>query len=174
MTSQVFVHVFRFIIFVAVQVLLVRNLVLFNTAFCYIYIAFLLLLPIQMPKVQLLLLAFFTGLVIDIFYDTLGINAAACVLLAYLRPYVLLLLTPRDDYEKSDTVNVHAMGWQWFSVYSLFLIFVHHLALFFLELGSFQMVGYTLGKIITSTIYTFLVFVILQLLFFSARRSNRL
>lgn len=173
MTSQILAHFFRFAMFMAVQVLLVRNLVLFNTAFCFIYIAFLLLLPIQMPRVSLLLIAFITGITIDVFYDTVGINAAACVLLAFLRPYVLLLLTPRDDYEKNDSVNVHIMGWRWFLVYSLFLIFIHHIALFFLELGSFRAVGFTMLKVILSTVFTFIVLVIVQLLFFSGKRSNR-
>ena len=173
MTSQIIAHLFRFVIFMAVQVLVVRNLVLFNTAFCFIYIAFLLLLPIQMPRVALLVIAFLAGITIDIFYDTVGINAAACVLLAFLRPYVLVLLTPRDDYEKNDAVNLHIMGWRWFLVYSLFLIFIHHFALFFLELGSFRQVGFTLVKIILSTVFTFIVLVIVQLLFFSGRRSNR-
>ncbi|MGV3504424.1 MAG: hypothetical protein ACO1O1_11995 [Adhaeribacter sp.] len=166
-------HSFQFLIFMGLQVLLLRNLVLFDTAFCYLYIGFLLFLPIQMPKVLLLLLALVSGLTIDVFYDTIGINAAASVLLAYLRPYVLLVLTPRDDYEKSDSVNVHVMGWRWFSVYSLFLVFIHHLALFFLELGSFRQVGFTLVKVLVSTIFTFLVLVIIQLLFFSSRRSSR-
>jgi hypothetical protein len=166
-------HSFQFIIFLGLQILLLRNLVLFNTAFCFLYIGFLLFLPIQMPKAMLLLLAFVCGITVDIFYDTIGINAAAAVLLAYLRPYVLLVLTPRDDYEKSDSVNVHVMGWRWFMVYSLFLIFVHHLALFFLELGSFREAGFTLVKVLVSTFFTFLVLVIIQLLFFSARRSSR-
>jgi hypothetical protein len=166
-------HSCQFIVFLGLQILLLRNLVLFNTAFCYLYIGFLLFLPIQMPPVLLLLLAFVSGITVDIFYDTIGINAAAAVLLAYLRPYVLLVLTPRDDYEKSDSVNVHVMGWRWFTVYSLFLIFIHHLALFFLELGSFREVGFTLLKVLVSTIFTFLVLVIIQLLFFSARRSSR-
>lgn len=173
MTRYIFVHSWQFIIFLALQILLMRNMVLFNTAFCFIYIAFLLFLPIQMPKVLLLVLAFVAGITIDIFYDTMGINAAACVLLAYLRPYVLLLLTPRDDYEKNDSVNVHVMGWRWFMVYTLFLVFVHHLALFFLELGSFRAVGFTLAKVFLSTLLTFIVLVIIQLLFFSARRRDR-
>lgn len=173
MNKSFITHSFQFLIFLSLQILLLRNLVLFDTAFCYLYIGFLLFLPIQMPKVRLLVLAFISGLTIDIFYDTIGINAAASVLLAYLRPYVLLVLTPRDDYEKSDSVNVHVMGWRWFSVYTLFLVFVHHLALFFLELGSFREVGYTLVKVLVSTIFTFLVLVIIQLLFFSSRRSNR-
>jgi hypothetical protein len=173
MNKSLFTHSFQFLIFLGLQILLLRNLVLFDTAFCYLYIGFLLFLPIQMPKVMLLLLAFVCGITVDIFYDTIGINAAAAVLLAFLRPYVLLVLTPRDDYEKSDSVNVHVMGWRWFSVYALFLILVHHLALFFLELGSFRQVGFTLVKVLVSTIFTFLVLVIIQLLFFSARRANR-
>lgn len=173
MTRRTLAHIIQFFLLLSVQVLLMRNMVLFNTAFCYIYVAFLLFLPIQMPKVPLLLLAFLVGIIIDVFYDTVGINAAACVLLAYLRPYVLALLTPRDDYEKNDSVNVHIMGWRWFTVYSLFLIFMHHLALFFLELGSFRALGFTLVKIFLSTQFTFLVVIIIQLLFFSARRSNR-
>jgi hypothetical protein len=173
MSRDLLTHFFRFVVFLGLQILLLRNLVLFDVAFCFLYIGFLLFLPIQMPKVMLLLLAFVGGITVDIFYDTIGVNAAAAVLLAYLRPYVLLVLTPRDDYEKSDSVNVHVMGWRWFTVYSLFLIFMHHLALFFLELGSFREVGFTLLKILVSTIFTFLVLVIIQLLFFSARRSNR-
>lgn len=173
MNRSFITHSFQFLIFLSLQVLLLRNLVLFDTAFCYLYIGFLLFLPIQMPKVMLLVLAFLSGLTIDIFYDTIGINAAASVLLAYLRPYVLLVLTPRDDYEKSDSVNVHVMGWRWFSVYTLFLVFIHHLALFFLELGSFRAVGFTLVKVLVSTLFTYLVLVIIQLLFFSSRRSNR-
>jgi hypothetical protein len=173
MNRSFITHSFQFLIFLSLQVLLLRNLVLFDTAFCYLYIGFLLFLPIQMPKVMLLVLAFVSGLTIDIFYDTIGINAAAAVLLAFLRPYVLLVLTPRDDYEKSDSVNVHVMGWRWFSVYTLFLVFIHHLVLFFLELGSFRQVGFTLVKVLVSTIFTFLVLVIIQLLFFSSRRGNR-
>lgn len=173
MSKGTFVHIFQFFIFLAVQILLVRNVVLFNTAFCYIYIGFLLFLPIQMPKVSLLLLAFLTGFTVDIFYDTVGINAAACVLLAYLRPYVLLLLTPRDDYEKNDTINLHVMGWRWFTVYAVFLVFMHHAALFFLELGSFREVGFTMAKVVLSTLLTYIVLVIIQLLFFSIRRSGR-
>jgi hypothetical protein len=173
MSRSFFTHSFQFIVFLGLQILLLRNLVLFDTAFCYLYIGFLLFLPIQMPKVMLLLLAFVSGITVDIFYDTIGINAAAALLLAYLRPYVLLVLTPRDDYEKSDSVNVHVMGWRWFSVYALFLILMHHLTLFFLELGSFRQVGFTLVKVLVSTLFTFLVLVIIQLLFFSARRANR-
>ena len=166
-------HFLQFFSFIALQIFLVQYLVLFNTGFCFIYIAFLLFLPIQLPPVILLLMGFTTGITIDTFYDTAGIHAGACVLLTYVRPYVLRFLTPRDDYDANDSVNVRLMGWGWFVTYALVLIFLHHLLLFFLELGGFKTVGFTLLKVVASTLYTFTVVVILQLLFFSARRAVR-
>lgn len=166
-------HGLRFGILVAMQVLLMRNLVLFDTGFCFIYLAFLLFLPIQMPPVLLLLLAFITGFIMDIFYDTGGIHAAATVLLGYLRPYILLLLTPRDGYDQNDSVNLHVMGWRWFLVYVFILIFLHHLSFFFLELAGFKLIGFTFLKIIVSSLFTCTVIIIIQLLFFSRRRATR-
>jgi len=86
---------------------------------------------------------------------------------------VLRFLTPRDEYDANDSVNVRLMGWNWFVTYALILIFLHHLLLFFLELGGFKSVGFTLLKVVVSTLFTFTVVVILQLLFFSARRAVR-
>lgn len=164
-------HIVQFILFVALQILLFDNLVLFSTGFCFIYIAFLLFLPININRLFLLLLGFIVGFTVDIFYDTMGIHAAASVLLAFLRPHILNLLTPRDGYETSDSANLHIMGWNWFLTYALILIAVHHAAVFFLEIISFE--WYTLVKIVLSTLFTGVVVVILQLLFFSAKRVKR-
>ena len=164
-------HIVQFILFVALQILLFDNLVLFSTGFCFIYIAFLLFLPININRLFLLSLGFIVGFTVDIFYDTMGIHAAASVLLAFLRPHILNLLTPRDGYEASDSANLHIMGWNWFLTYAFILIVVHHAAVFFLEIISFE--WYTLVKILLSTLFTGVVVVILQLLFFSAKRAKR-
>ncbi|MBC5774234.1 hypothetical protein H8S95_09180 [Pontibacter sp. KCTC 32443] len=164
-------HIVQFILFVALQILLFDNLVLFSTGFCFIYIAFLLFLPININRLVLLLLGFIVGFTVDIFYDTMGIHAAASVLLAFLRPHILNLLTPRDGYESSDSANLHIMGWNWFLTYASILIVIHHAAVFFLEIISFE--WYTLVKILLSTLFTGVVVVILQLLFFSAKRVKR-
>ena len=164
-------HIVQFILFVALQILLFDNLVLFSTGFCFIYIAFLLFLPIQINKVLLLFLGFIVGFTVDIFYDTMGIHAAASVLLAFLRPFILNLLTPRDGYDTNDSANLHVMGWSWFLTYASLLIVVHHAAVFFLEIIRFE--WYTLVKILLSTLFTGVVVVILQLLFFSVKRAKR-
>ena len=66
-----------FIVYLALQVFLFNNMVLFGTAFCFIYIAFILFLPFRINPVFLISLGFFGGLITDIFYNSMGVNAAA-------------------------------------------------------------------------------------------------
>ncbi|WP_242921039.1 hypothetical protein [Pontibacter liquoris] len=166
-------NIVQFVLFVALQILLVDNLVLFGTGFCFIYVAFLLFLPLHVNRVLLLFLGFLVGFSVDIFYDTVGIHAAASVLLAFLRPLVLNLLTPRDGYDTNDSVNIHVMGVRWFLAYTFILLLAHHAAVFFLETISFAEAGFTLVKILFSTLFTGVAMVILQLLFFPAKRATR-
>ncbi len=164
-------HIVQFVLFIALQILLFDSLVLFGTGFCFIYISFLLFLPIHINKVLLLFLGFVAGFTVDIFYDTMGIHAAASVLLAFMRPHILNLLTPRDGYETSDSANLHKMGWNWFLTYSLLLIAIHHTAVFMLEIFGFD--WRILLNLLLSTMFTGVVVVILQLLFFSVKRASR-
>jgi hypothetical protein len=158
--------VISFFLYVGVQVLLIKNLVLYNTAYCFLYVAFILLLPLEISTIWLLLIAFITGFSVDIFYDSLGINAAACVLLAFIRPYWLSLVTPRGGYEDVRIPKLKTLGFFWFLSYALPLIFIHHLALFYLEAGGFQMFFVTFSKVIFSAFLTFFVVVLSQYLFY--------
>ena len=170
---SVFVQVLRYVVYAGVHVLLVRWLVLFDLGWCFLYLGFLLFLPINTSIVMQLLLSFAMGLTMDIFYDTGGLHAAAAVLVGFLRPWVLRLLTPRDGYDSADTVNVHQMGWQWFSVYLALLVLLHHAAFFLLELGSFRHVGLTMAKLLVSVLFTSLALLIVQLLFAPVRRGRQ-
>jgi hypothetical protein len=162
----------RFGLYAGVQVLIVGQLSLFGLGWCFLYLGFILFLPLRTPIAVQLLLGFAMGLAMDISYDTGGLHAAAAVLLAYLRPWVLRLLTPRDGYDAQDTVNVHQMGWQWFMVYLLLLVSLHHVVYFFLELGSFQHPLRTLGRVGVSILFTSVALLIVQLLFFPVRRNR--
>jgi hypothetical protein len=164
----------RFALYVGVYVLLLDNasVVLFSLGWNFFYLGFLLFLPISTPVALQLLLGFVLGFSVDVAHDTGGLHAAAAVLLAYLRPWVLRLLTPRDGYDAQDTVNIHQMGWQWFTVYLGVLVTLHHLAFFFLELGSLQHPLLTLSRVGVSVAYTAVVMLIVQLLFFPVRRGR--
>ncbi len=159
-------QVFAILIFTGVQVAMLKNLVLFDTAFCFIYIGFLLFLPFESGRTGLLLLGFLLGFVVDIFYDSLGIHAAAGVLIAFIRPAWINVLTPQGGYELNASPFLKQTGVTWFVSYTFALIFIHHLAIFFIEAGGFSMFFFTLVKVFSSAIFTFLVLVLAQLLFY--------
>ena len=167
MSSKIYISVIvSFFLYVLFQVLLLKNFILFDTAFCFLYVAFILLLPLEMGPLTLMLVAFAAGFSVDLFYDSLGINAAASVFIGFLRPSWLNIVTPRGGYEEIVIPNLKTMDFGWFFTYSLPMIFVHHLILFFLEAGGFDLFFFTLSKAFFSTIYTFFILVLTQYLFY--------
>jgi hypothetical protein len=160
-----------FFLYALVQVLLLKNLVLFNTAFCFLYMAFILMLPVEMDSLLLMLIAFLLGFTIDIFYNSLGMHALALVAVAYLRNYWLATITPQGGYDIGIPPTLAANGLQWFLVYSLPLVFIHHLILFFVEAAGFALFWYTMLKAITSLLFTITLMLLLQYLTFDRRRQ---
>ena len=159
-----------FFVYLILQVVLLKNLVLFNTSFCFLYVAFILLLPVEMSNLLLMLIAFLLGISVDIFYNSLGLHTMALVLLAYLRNYWLATITPQGGYDIGTPPTLSANGLQWFLVYSLPLVFVHHLVLFFVEASGFAMFWYTMLKAISSLLFTMTVMLLLQYLSLDRRR----
>lgn len=167
--SGIFVVVY-FMVYLLVQVMLFKQIVLFNTAFCFLYVVFILLLPIETNALVLMGLAFLLGLFVDIFYDSLGLHAMSLVLVAYLRNYWLGTITPQGGYDAGEGPTLAVNGLQWFMVYSLPLVFVHHFVLFFTEAGGFGIFWFTMQKVITSLIFTMTVILFLQYFSFDRRR----
>lgn len=163
-------HLFSFVAYVLFQVLFLKHAVLFHTAFCFVYIGFLLLLPVEVDRMVLLFNGFILGVSVDVFYDSLGLHASAAVLIAFIRNYWLNLLTPQGGYDNNSVPSVALFGLQWFVTYSLPLIFIHHLVLFYAEAGGFDYFWDTLVKVLSSTAYTTLVILIIELIF-PRRRS---
>jgi hypothetical protein len=169
--ARFIIQFLSFTAYLLLQVVLFRNVVLFDTAFCFIYVGALLMLPFDTGRLPAMFIGFISGLVVDVFYDSLGIHAAACVFMMYLRPYWINLITPRGGYENISTPRIKLLGGQWFATYALALVFTHHLILFYVEVGSFHLFFFTLSKVVASTLLTFLMLVIFQYLFYSSRRS---
>ena len=88
-----------FIGLVLLQVLILNNVHIAGYATPFLYIYFILKFSSGTSRNELMLWAFFFGLTIDIFADTPGMNAAATVFLAFLRPSLLRLFTPRDTLD---------------------------------------------------------------------------
>jgi len=159
------IQVLVFFVYLFFQVIILKHAVLFHTAFCFLYVAFLLSLPVETNKIVLMLAGFVMGFVIDIFYDSLGLHAMASVLIMYLRNYWLIALTPQGGYDSSSVPSLAAYGPQWFIVYCLPLILVHHAVLFYTEAGGFGYFWHTLSKVFASTGFTLITVLIVEYIF---------
>lgn len=130
------------------------------------YVLFILLLPFETPKWVQLLSAFALGLIVDAFLNTQGMNVAATVLMAFSRQTVLNLFSPREGYEIGMIPRIQSMGFVWFLKYSLSLILIHQLSLFFIEAMSFHHLSLTLTVALSNTIVTAFFIILSQFIFF--------
>lgn len=169
MGKVLIINIIRFIVLIATQVFLLKNIGYYNLSIPYLYILFILLLPFEIPNFLLFILAFFTGLTIDVFYDTLGLNAAACTVLAFVRIVFINLTVQRDGFDNEPDPSLGLMGFRWFIFYAVILTFFHHLILFSFENFKFSELGYILVRVISSTLFTVLLMLITEFTFFSKK-----
>lgn len=148
-------QVYYLIAFVIMQIPLLYKLVLFDVAFGFFYVGFIMFLPYGMSRSLSMIIAFFTGLVIDVFSNTPGIHASACILIAFIKDFWHDVIKGESD----DDVNVdwNELGFVGSFGYLLPLIFIHHSMIFTIENEGFNGFGLLVSKIIYSTLYSFVL-----------------
>ncbi|RLD81701.1 MAG: rod shape-determining protein MreD [Bacteroidetes bacterium] len=160
-------NITRFIALVLIQVFIFNNIYLTGFGVIpVIYILYIILLPFETPKWLVMILAFLIGFSIDIFSDTLGLNAAASVLIAFIRPLILNKLSPRDGYEIGSFPRVYYQGVNWFVKYASSLVLIHQLTYYMLESFSFESVLIIFFKIVIASIVSIILIIISQYIIF--------
>lgn len=166
MGGTIITNLIRFIILVLLQVLFLKNIGYYNLATPYLYILFILLLPFEIPNFLLFLLSFIMGLTIDIFYDTLGLNAAACTLLAFVRILFISVTVQKEGFDNEPEPRLGLMGFRWFIFYATILTVFHHLVLFTLEVFRFSDIPFILLRALLSSLFTIFLILVAEFVFF--------
>jgi hypothetical protein len=154
-----------FVSLVLVQVLIFSQVQLGGFFNPYVYILFIILLPLSTPRYAVLILGFLLGFVIDVFSNSLGVHSAATVFIAYVRPLVVRLISNRED-DKSDYPGLHQNKLIWFVSYVSIMVLLHHLLLFYLEVYTFANFLNTLYRVILSSLFSIIIIVLSQFLVF--------
>ncbi|HPF89423.1 MAG: rod shape-determining protein MreD [Flavobacteriales bacterium] len=174
MIGTILGHILRFLAMILLQVLVIDHLDVLNGLMVpYLYIFFLLMLPVEMPAWAQLAIGAVTGLVMDFFASTPGMHMSACVVMMYGRLYVLRLLSPREGYEFGSRPTVMRMGFPWYITYAGLLILLHHLWLFFVELHRFDAFFFTFLRAVLSAVFTFALCLLAQFLTSGQERDRR-
>ena len=157
-------QIFRFVVLVLFQVLVINHIRLGGYVHPCIYLIFIMLLPVYIPNWQLLLLGFGLGFSVDLFTGTPGLHAGATTLMAFCRPSIIRLISGTQKFENIHEPNLDQLDGMWFLRYTICMVFVHHFALFFLESFSFHLIGQILLRILISVpISVFLIIMILYI-----------
>jgi len=172
MIVKVFNNVKRFLFLILLQVLVLNHVQWSGYVNPYIYILFIMMLPLETPKWLVLMIGFVTGLVIDMFGNTSGLHAAASTMLAFARPGVLNLIAPRDGYEFETPFTPQRMGLNWFLAYVSMLTVIHHFFLFYVEVFRFSEFFSTFFKALLNSAITIALLVIGIYLFGKQSKAN--
>lgn len=145
-------NIVRFLVVILFQVLVMDNVMINGYLIPQVYILFILLMPFETPRGMQLVSGFLLGMGIDLFLNTPGMHTFATVAVAFVRPYFLNLLAPRDGYEPDSFPRIHYYGFLWFLKYTVIIVFIHHFILFYLEVFQLNDFLPTLLRVILSSI----------------------
>lgn len=171
MLNEIIRNIIRYILLVAVQVWIINNIELGRFINPFLYVLFIIILPFETPKWLVLLSAFLIGITMDMFSDTGGMHAAACVFMGYIRPGVLKLFSPRDGYEFGTQPTVQYLGVPWFLSYAGILVVSHHLILFYVEVFRFSEFFSTFFRVIVSSFFTLFLVIVTQYLVYRKKQE---
>jgi hypothetical protein len=165
--SDLLKNIIRFVLFLGLQVYVLDNIPpLHRFIVPVIYYLFILWLPFSVSRFWLLIIGFITGLSFDYFTMTPGLHAAACTLIAYVRPFIVNLLIPKDTSEFNyREPSARAMGWTSYSIYVFVLTLLHHGYLVFLEWLQFGSFLDFIIKVIAATGISMLLILTAEVLF---------
>lgn len=160
-------NIMRFILLILVQFYVLDKIHLHQMITPYIYFLFILWMPFKMNRSLQMLLAFLLGFTLDSFRHSPGFHAAACVLIAYVRPFLINILIPQEGADSNyEEPSARSMGGFFpYLIYAGLLSLLHHGWLFFLEAMEFGNFWYFIIKTFLSTIISLLLIFAAELLF---------
>lgn len=163
MNSALILNLVRFILLLAAQIVIFNNIDLFGYINPYPYILFILLYPVNTNRARLLVASFLLGLTVDLFCNSGGVHAAACLILAYIRPSFFKFSFGLSYEYQTIKINDRLSPERF--TFILISILTHHLILFLLELFKFTFILDALLRTIVTTLFTLLVSILIIYLF---------
>jgi rod shape-determining protein MreD len=157
-----------FIGLVLLQIVVLNNINFLGYINPLLYILFIFLYPIKKNDGLLIFLSFLLGLCIDIFSNSGGINAAATLLIAFIRIPVLKSVIGKREIDYSATSLFKLPYFKTFFFISI-LTFIHHFVVFGLEYFKWSNFGIIIIKTILTSIFT-LILIMISFTFISRKR----
>jgi rod shape-determining protein MreD len=159
MNSTLFSNILRFIFLLTLQIAILDNMTFLGFIMPLPYILFIILYPVNSNKSALLISSFFLGLIMDLFSNSGGIHATACLILAYYRPYIFKFAFG-ISYEYQTIKLNESLTPERFT-FILLTVVIHHFTLFILEAFQVTFIWDILLRTLLSTVFTIISCIII-------------
>lgn len=165
MNNLVWRNIGRFVLLALLQLLVLNNVYLGGYVMPLLYVLFVLMLPTSTGRVPMLLIAFGTGLLMDIMSGALGFHTLACTIVAMMRITFADRILTRGENVVINTPSIFTVTPQYFISYQLLLTGAFYLVFYSVELFGFRGFGGVLLATLCSTVVTTLLAVLYQVIF---------
>lgn len=153
MTKNAIVSAVMFLLMVFLQVVCNR-ICLFNIAVPFVFVYFILRLPMSLSVNWVMTLSFLIGLVVDIFSNTYGMYAMSSTIIGALRKTIFTLFYPREDEMSNPIPSINTLGVSTYIKYMFTLVLLLCVVIYFIQLFTFYNIGLTIMRIIGSSSLT--------------------
>lgn len=153
------------------QAILLNRINVFGFATPVLYIYFLLKLPFGRSPFYVIISGFLLGLIIDVFLNTPGMNAAAATMVATFRKPILNLFYDREIFDEFiPGINT---GTSQFVKLTVFVVLLHLTLLFFIESFTMFNAVNTIKRIVASSLISILIIISLDVLIYRKRAGEQ-
>lgn len=174
MSKTVLQFMVMFVVLVLAQAVIFNHIALYSAGLAFVFIYFILKLPVNLSAAKVIALSFLIGLAIDIFQDTPGVNALACTCLGGCRRTVIRLYIPREDDVLRATPSIRSLGAAVFAKYVVTMTLIYCALVFTIEAFTFFNPAILATRVIASTLLTSLLLFAVDSLSYPSRSEKRL
>ena len=165
-------YILLFAVTAMLQIFFFNHLLLWSCFAPMVYVAFLVMLPLNAPSIVVLLSGLAMGWTMDWTMGTVGLNTIATLAVAYLRRPILNLTLGAEIVRDGGLPSVARMGrWQFWQ-YLVAMIVIHGAIFFGFEAFTTAYLWYQILRFVVSTLASIL-FVRLIIALFTPKRSVR-
>jgi len=162
----------RFVILILLQVFVFNYIQWFGFLNPFVFLLFLILLPLEIPKAFQYIIAFVTGFIVDSFLKSYGIQAFACVLMMLFRPYIILILNGFKPLETGVKPVPGVKDFNWILIYTLLLVFIHQITVTFLETFQWEQWWRIIWTSLVNTLFTTFIILCVEYIFYSGKNKS--
>ena len=165
MNKIVLRNIGRFVLLMALQLLVLNHVYLGGYVMPMLYVLFILMLPTNTGRIPMLLIAFATGFLVDMMSNMLGFHALSCTIVAMMRILFADRILTRGEPVIISSPNIYNVTPQYFIGYLMLMFGSFYFIFFLLEVFGFRSLWGVLLSTVCSTLVSTFLAVLYQFVF---------